>query len=673
MTIVEADDLERRQPRTPVEMLKEQPGIWAVSVAAQGTPIIRGLNGNRVLYLWDGIRINNGALFGGPNGFFNQFPIDAVDRIEVIRGAGSVQYGSDAIGGVINLFSKKAQFTDAFEAHGDALARFGTNDQENTQALNLRLSSSRISLAAGISRQEVSDYYGAGEGTLWPSGFRALGGYADLAALLAPDHTLRLSWVGNERSDVESYVQSKLNANGVPRIFSPRENRGVFKVDYTANDLGAWSDELKVYGYYQYYDQIRERRNQTVASFSNTTTDTEQDVFGAGIQNTAKVGKLDLTYGVDYRHERLESQLSLSSRSFQTGRVTLSEPFGNTPDGDYDVFSAFLAAGYRPVERLHLTAGLRYENTRLQSDPELRDVIPNAGYTLETLEVDRRWDSVVWNIGAVYNVALTWDLVANVGTAFRAPTYSDLLSAGTPVFSSRIASVPSPDLDPEKSITYELGTRVHSEKFTGSLTGYYTQLDDLVVSNESGTVNIPGQGTFVASRKANAGEGFITGVEFSLAYKPTPEWTLFANATYTYGQDEVSEVPLRFIPPFHGVLGIRYEAPSKKWWVELTEVFATRLTRHAPDDEQDAGFSRDPGFGSPNATTNPPLRDNYDIPGFWITNLRGGLNVWDRARSKFDVTLDLNNVFNTSYREAYSQQQKVAPGFGAVIAGRLTF
>jgi hemoglobin/transferrin/lactoferrin receptor protein len=673
MTIVDREAIDRRQPCTPVEMLKEEPGVWAVSVAAQGTPIIRGLNGNRVLYLWDGVRINNGALFGGPNGFFNQFPIGAVDHMEIIRGGGSVQYGSDAIGGVINVFSKKAEFTDEFTIHGDLYGRYGSNDQENTQTLNLSLSGSRVAFAAGISRQEVGDYYGAGEGTLSPTGFNALGGYADLAFLLAPDHTLRLSWVGNERKDVESYVQSKLNANGVPRIFGPRENRGIFKLDYTAEDLGAWSSELKFYGYYQYYDQLRERRNQTASSFSTTTTDTDQDVFGIGLQNTTNAGKLQLTYGVDYRHEELGSKLSLRTRSNATGLTSVTEPAGNTPDGDYDVFSAFLSSEYRPFERLLLTAGVRYENTHLQSNPEALDVIPNAGYGLDLLEVDERWNSVVWNVGSIFSITKEWDLVANIGTAFRAPTYSDLLSAGTPVFSSRIASIPSPDLDPEKSITYELGTRVHSEKFTGTLNGYYTQLNDLIVQNESGTVEIPGQGTFIATRKGNSGEGYIAGVELALAYKPTPDWTFFANANYTYGQDEVANDPLRFIPPFNGVIGIRYEAPSRRWWVELTETWATRLTRHAPDDEQDAGFSRDPAFGSPNDTDNPPLRDNYDIPGFWITNLRGGIRVWERGDRSLDVTLSLNNVFNTSYREAYSQQQKVAPGFGAVIGARLTF
>jgi outer membrane receptor protein involved in Fe transport len=105
----------------------------------------------------------------------------------------------------------------------------------------------------------------------------------------------------------------------------------------------------------------------------------------------------------------------------------------------------------------------------------------------------------------------------------------------------------------------------------------------------------------------------------------------------------------------------------------VVEVFAGRLNRHSPTDEQDAGFSTDPAYGSPNASNNPPLRDDYEIPGWAVTNVRTGFNVWQRDLRSFDLTVDFNNIFNTRYREAYSQQQKVAPGFGIVVGARLTF
>jgi outer membrane cobalamin receptor len=86
VTVLTQQDIERHQALTPNETLMEQPGILSVQAPAQGSPIIRGQIGNRVLYLWDGIPINNGAIFAGPNGYFNQIPVGAVDRMEVIRG-----------------------------------------------------------------------------------------------------------------------------------------------------------------------------------------------------------------------------------------------------------------------------------------------------------------------------------------------------------------------------------------------------------------------------------------------------------------------------------------------------------------------------------------------------------------------------------------------------------
>lgn len=673
MTIVGKDAIERRQPRTPVEMLKEEPGIWAVGVAAQGSPILRGQIGNRVLYLWDGVRINNGALFGGPNGFFNQYPMGAVDHIEVIRGSGAVPYGSDAIGGVINIFSKKAEFTDELDAGGEIYGRYGSNDGENTEIMDVHMTGPTLAFSAGFTNQEVGDYRGAGEGILSPSGFEAKGGYANLAFRPAEGHTFRLSWIHNERTNVDSYVQSKLNANGIPRIFGPSEKRSILKFDYTAEDLGSWSDELKVYGYYQYYSSLRERRVQSAPAFTTTTTDVDQEVYGLGVQNAAGWGKTRFIYGVDYRKEDLASALSQDRYSYAGGSTTTTEPHGNTPDGSYDVFDAFATVEFHPTEKFMFSVGARFENTHIDSSPEPSDVIPDAGYALDTLELDKSWQSVTWNIGAIYNLTKNWDLTANVGSGFRAPTYSDLFSAGPPVFSSRIASVPSPDLDPEKFINYEFGPRYHAEKISASLAAYWTQFSDLVTSQTNGTVTIPGQGTYEASRNVNSGEGNVRGIELAVSYQLARDWTLFGNAAYAYGQDTSADEALRFIPPFNGVLGLRYEAPSGRWWAEVVEVFADDLRRHSPRDEQDAGFSKDPAYGSPNTTNNPPLRDDFSIPGWAVTNVRGGINVWKREGSAFDITVDLNNIFNASYREAYSQQQKVAQGFGIVVGARLTF
>jgi len=671
--VVEQKRIERYQATSPSEMLQEQPGVWVNQVSAQGSPVIRGQMGNKLVYLWDGVRINNGGIFSGPNPFFNQFPIDAVGRMEVVRGAGSVQYGSDAIGGVINVFSKRGEFSESLNVGGDVYSRYGSNNTEFTNAINTHASNDTWAFAAGWSVQDAGNYHTPG-GAQSPTSFHTSGGYANLAFQPVKGHVIRLSWVGNERTDVNSYVQSKLNANGVPRIYSPLERRGIVKLDYTAQDLGFLSDELKVYGYYQYYDQLRERRVQTGTQFNNTITNSDQDVWGVGIQNAATFGRSKntrLVYGMDYRHENLSSAQTLNSTVLATGVTTVSQPAGITPDGTYEVFDTFVTLDFKPVDKLLINTGARYENTHLHSRPEGLDVIPGAGYTVSDLAANKYWNAVTWNVGAVYQATKSFDLVANVATGFRSPTYSDLLSAGTPVFSSLTASLPSTMINPEKSITYEIGARVHTEKLKGSLTGYLTKLSDLITSTTSGTVVIGGV-TYNATRNSNAAQGYITGVEFALSYDIDRHFTVFNNTTWTYGQNQSQNVPLRFIPPLYGNFGVRFESDEKKYWVELSELWAGPLIRHNPSDEIDAGFSTDPAYGSPSAT-NPPINQNFQIPGFFVTNIRTGWKVWEEGPRSFSLTVNLNNVFDTKYRQAYSQQQRQAAGFNVVVGGRLTF
>ena len=670
--VVSQERIQHFQAMTPSEMLQEQPGVWVNQVAAQGSPIIRGQMGNKLVYLWDGVRINNGGIFSGPNPFFNQFPIDGVGRMEVVRGAGSVQYGSDAIGGVINVFAKRGEFSESLNVGGDIYSRYGSNNTEFTNAANMHLSNKQWAVSAGWSAQDAGNYHSS-SGPLQPTSFHSSGGYANIAYQPVKGHVFRVSWVGNDRTDVSSYVQSLLNANGVPRIYSPLERRGIAKMDYTAQDLGFLSKELKVYGYYQYYDQIRQRRVETSTLFNNTTTDSTQNVWGVGIQNAATWGEnTRLVYGMDYRHESLSSTQMLNATLISTGAGTLSQPSGNTPDGTYAVFDTFVTLDIKPVDKLLLNMGARYENTHLHSNPKLSDVIPGAGYTLADLMANKYWNSVTWNVGAVYQATSSFDLVFNVSTAYRTPTYSDLLSAGTPVFSSLTASLPSTMLNPERSITYELSARVHTDRFKGSLTSYLTRLSDLIVSTISGTVNIGGV-NYYATRNSNAAQGYITGLELALNYEVDKYFTVFNNTTWTYGQNQSQGVPLRFIPPLYGSFGVRFHSEDKKWWTELSELWAAPLFRHNPSDEIDAGFSTNPAYGSPNTTNNLPINPNFQIPGFIVTNIRSGVKVWEEGTRSFALTLNLNNVFDTKYREAYAQQQRQAAGFNVVVGGRLTF
>jgi hemoglobin/transferrin/lactoferrin receptor protein len=669
--VVGLESLEQLQPSTPNELLREVPGIFSPQVGQQGSPIIRGVMGNRVLYLWNGLRINNGALFSGPNGFFNQFPMGAIDRIEVVRGPGAVEYGSDAIGGVINIISRhNDEFSASKHIGGEVYARYGSVNTEKSEWGDLWGSFPRFNFSMGVTGQAIGDYSVPRFGTLPDTSMASEGGYFDTAVRVRTNQVLRLNWIENRRDDVLYYTQSKLNASGIPRSVDPYEERGMGQIAYDITDLGAWSHELHFYSYFQHYRSPRDTTVESATALNLTHAVTSQEVAGGGMQNTTSVWKSALVYGGDYRTEDLFSRKELFTTVKSTDAMRFSIPFGNVPPGNYNVFDAFAIDRFHLSRRLIVTAGGRIESTTLISHPRPEDAL--TPFTVADLTLNKHWTPLTGSIGAVYAVAGNLSLVGSVASGFRAPTFSDLLSTGVPVFASGIATVPSPAVKPEQTLTYEGGVRWASRKLTATATVYEMQLTNLLVSQASGTINIPGIGSVAAFVNQNSGSGYVRGIESAWAYRLNSHWTLLGNLTVTRGQDTFLNVPLRFIPPANGLAGLYWQSHSQRYWGEANMVMVDRLRRHNPQDQLDAGFSVDPAFGSPSAT-NPPYRSNYQIPGYAVANLRFGARLWGETRHGVDATLDLNNLLNQPYREPYSQQELLAPGFGAVIGGRWRF
>ena len=668
---VSAQTLLWRQPPTPNQLLREEPGIFSVQVGAQGSPIIRGQIGNRVLYLWNGLRVNNGALFAGPNGYFNEFPLGAVERMEVVRGPGAVQYGSDAIGGVVNIISKhRSDFSSSEHWGGDLYGNYGSVDTSKSAFGDVWGSFSRFNFAAGVTGQVLGNYAAPGLGHIPNTSLSTEGGYFDGAFRLAAKQDLRLMWIQDDRYDVSAYSQSKLNASGIPRSFTPYEERGMGKIGYTFADAGRWSREFSAYAYAEHFRSPRNVDVESASSFSLTHSTSSQFISGGGLQNTTSIWKTLLVYGGDYRTEDLWSGKELFTTIKKTAVTTFSIPNGNVPPGSYNVGDAFVIARFQPVRKLTISAGGRLESTHLKSSPRPQDAL--TPFTVQDLTLDKRWNPLTASIGAVYGLTNNLSLVGNIASGFRAPTYSDALSTGVPLFASGIATVPSPSVRPERSLTSEFGFRWSSSRLNLHATTYWNRLTDVVVSVPTGTIVIPGIGLVTAQSNVNSGSGYVRGVEIASAYRLNSQWSLLANFTATRGQDTFNKVPLRFIPPANGLAAILWENRTHRFRAEANCTLADRLRRHAPGDELDAGFSRDPGFGSPSAT-NRPYRPGYQIPGYAIFNLRFGVKLLDEGRNIVDLTSDFNNVLNQRYREAYSQQQILAPGFGAVTGLRWRF
>ncbi len=677
VTLATEEDLRRRQAPSAARMLDEEPGVWNQRNGAAGaSPILRGQVGPRVLSLCDGIRINNGALFGGPNPFLDQIPPVAIERLEVLRGPGSLQYGSDAIGGVVNVITRRVHEypAEGILYGGSTTTRYGSVDDLLSNDTYAWIAGHSLSLMAGGGFQDVKDYEGGGGfGEVDDTRYETDGFFAKLSWKPSERHFVELSFQRFHRDDVHRYTTSKTNPSGIPTLLDPDEERDLGKLSYEGRELASWLRSLDAYAYAQQYDSLGYRTTETPTRFDRRETTADQSVYGAGFQGVTPVRlgrEHRLLWGGDYRLEKLGSAVRLRSTSKTTGAVTLTEPAGNTPDGSYQVFDGFLMTEVSLRENLTFSAGVRYEVTNLDSAPRPIDLVPP--FTLDDIDLNAWWHSLTWNAGAVWWMTDELGLAADVATGFRAPNYGDALRFGVPTHAS-YAQVPSPGVEPEEAIQYEVGPRYVDKRVTATLTGYYLDLDPTIVPLDSGTVTVPGVGVRQARRNQTIGSGFVRGVELGVEVRPLDGLTVFGSLAYAYGRDEFLDAPMRFVPPLNGNIGVCYERPgAHRWWVEANVRLVDRYTRHAPDDETDAAFATDPGLGSPNTTTNPPLRSDFDLPGYAVVYLRGGVELFRKGNVGGNLTVSIENLLNREYREAFSRQI-VDPGINVVTAVELTF
>ncbi|MFN5363461.1 MAG: TonB-dependent receptor plug domain-containing protein, partial [Bacteroidota bacterium] len=144
-SIVDSTIFLRQNGRSVPEMLDETPGVFIQKTShGGGSPFVRGLTGNQNLILIDGIRLNNAIFRYGPNQYLTLLDPLSVERIEVVKGTGSVQYGSDALGGVINVITQMPAFSNERKWSGRTDLRWTSSAMEKSVRQQMNFSSQRF-------------------------------------------------------------------------------------------------------------------------------------------------------------------------------------------------------------------------------------------------------------------------------------------------------------------------------------------------------------------------------------------------------------------------------------------------------------------------------------------------------------------------------------------------
>jgi hemoglobin/transferrin/lactoferrin receptor protein len=673
VSTVDWEDVEKRGPsaQTPAELLKGETGVFVQQTGRHGgAPIIRGMIGKYILPLYDGIRLTDGTIFAGPNAIFNNVDRFIIERIEVVRGPASLFYGSDALGGTINMIPRRyGEFPEEFDFGFGAQSRFRSVSNTFSERVEFMGGINPINFLIGGTFIDSGDSRGgSGLGRSFNTSWTEFNFDTRAAVQIAEGHVLEAAYFRTETRNNYRYDQPwetpDLNAwwKAHPDLYltgvglrkrmsrTPQAITQLGSLTYTADSPTPFWDEVVARFYWRSQYEETERGSEQASTRTVSTSIAHQNNYGLSAQFAWQMAKINkVVYGFDGRLDDVYAGRAYTVVYDKgTGdRVSRTQDNTGSPSARYLDVGVFLYDELQPIDCLTISAGVRYNFTNLTSRPTERTTI--APLTPDALKLDTDFTSFTWQAGLIWAVIDELSVFANVGTGFKSPSISDTLSSGPFTFG---VEVPSPDLDPEESTTYEIGVKSRFDRFSGELIGYYTDLRNLIDSRPgffdgSDFIDLNGNGTKDTDEqvyvKDNVGRAYIIGVEAAASYEflrtdSIGSFWVHGNGAFARGYDLTNKDDLRFIPPLNGIAGVRWELSTGsefggRYWAEI-EVpwsFNKPRNRFADDDFADlAQFPRKPG----------------NLPGWVIVNLRSGVDITEYA----SLTWSITNLLNTEYQ-----------------------
>jgi hemoglobin/transferrin/lactoferrin receptor protein len=644
--------LEERLVRNLPEALRQLPGVHVQKTSnGQGSPFIRGFTGFRTLALIDGVRFNNSTFREGPNQYWSTIDPLSLSRLELVLGQGSVLYGSDAIGGTMNALTKDSGWRDGSGLNGGLLSYRGST-AENSNGIHFEANAGEAGkwgLHIGSTVREFGDVEAADIGRQPQTGYDEWAYDVRLDIALADQWTLTAAHQQFRQDDV---WRTHSTIFGVPwqgtTIGNDRERsfdqeRTLTYVRVAGDKLEGFADNVVFTASWQTADEWQHRIRSNGASDDN---DVFVDTLGFDIQLTSETAIGKLTYGADYYRDDVDSRSAIYNANGSFNRFGIQGPVGD--DSTYDLLGLFIQDEITASDRVAVFLGGRY--TFASADVgRYQDPVTNTAASLED-----DWSQFVGSARVVVDLdgEEKWKLYGGVAQGFRAPNLSDLTRLD--IARSGELETAAPGLNPEEYVNFEIGARTQQEQFSASLTYFRTNIDDMIVRRPTGrTVNGATEVT-----KANAGAGFVQGVELAGNYRIDDNWSLFGFLMWTEGEvdqyptsePEVVREPLSRVVPWIGHGGVRYDSDSEKWWVELAGTAASKADKLNTGDRADT--QRIPPGGT---------------PGYTFLTLRGGCKVSDNVT----VTASLDNLLDEDWRSHGSGSNE--PGFGGTLGVTVTF
>lgn len=681
---ISAQDVAFQNPQTAADMLNLSGKVYIQkSQQGGGSPMIRGFATNRLLYTVDGVRMNT-AIFRGGN-LQNVINLDpfAMESTEVLFGANSAIYGSDAIGGVMSFqtLSPQLSLTDKTLVTGKAVTRYSSANKEKTGHFDVTIGGKKWSSVTSFSSWDYSDLK---QGSYGPTDY------------IKPVHAQRLNdtdMVITQSDPLLQIPSAYSQVNLMQKIrFKPNEkwdfqygfhysetspygrydrNQRVKKgtLRYAEWNYGAqkWMMNnltIKHKGNNILYDEMNLRLAQQSFEENRLSRDLNKDdrsiqkenveAYSANLDFTKSLGhKNTLFYGGEFIYDDIKSHGTVED--VKTGAKSAGP--SRYPTSNWSSIAAYVNDEFKISDKFTTTAGLRYNSYSINAD--FTQNLPYYPLPFSSAKINK--NSLTGSIGAVYRPTEKWVISGNFGTAFRSPNVDDVGK----VFDSELGGVtaPNPNLEAEYAYNFDLGiAKVFGESVKIDVSAYYTLLDNAMVKRDfqlGGKDSIMYGGTMSKVQAVqNAAKATVYGIQGGLEIKLPAGFSFSSDVNYQVGEEELdngTKSPSRHAPPAFAVARLNYRV-NKLHMQFYANYMAERKHNDLPFDEQSKVelYAKDKNG------------DTY-APEWFTFNIKAMYDITER----FSVNAGIENLADKRYRP-YSSGIS-APGRNFVLSLRANF
>ncbi len=581
---ISSKDVQLSNPQTSADLLSNSGRVFVQkSQLGGGSPLIRGFSTNRLLITVDGVRLNT-AIFRGGN-VQNVISINPfnVENTEVILGSGSVIYGSDAIGGVMNFYTTTPKLSESNTPNFTARStvRYASANNEKTAHLDFNLGIQKWGFHSSIS---VSDFGDLKMGAHGPEDYlsryysQRIGGEDVMVSNTSPrvqkftnfrqfhlaqkvlykatdDLKFDLGIHYSTTSDYPRYDRlATYDPQGVIRYaewnYGPQDwflaNLQMTKLSSRSNLY----DKIKISAAYQNFKESRINRKFNAETRKTRAENVDALSLNFDFYKTLS-GRSNISYGTEYIYNRVGSR-GRSENINTNASETIDSRY---PDGSkWQTLAAYLSHKYKPNTKLTVQSGVRYNYVTIDADLSANNTFFNLPFKMANLNTS----ALTGTLGFSWNPNTTFLWKLNTTTAFRAPNIDDIGK----IFESEpgLVVVPNGHLKPEYAYGGELGVTINlKESVIFDFSTYYTYLKDALV-RKSFTVDGLSQMIYDGELSEiqaiqNASKSWIYGLEAGLNVRFSKALKFTSQFSYVHGVQEDTpgvELPLRHVAPVFG-------------------------------------------------------------------------------------------------------------------------